>query len=261
MTEGAVVKKMNTDMLPLSESLAERRIQLPGGVLDDEGACHKIVHLRELTGADEELLCERYVENGAHQVTRLLTRVIERIEGLDVPIDDQLTGSMLIGDRDYLLLRLRQIEVGDHVHQVIRCPSPACGKKVDVDFLVSEINVARANVIATSYRVALGDVGLNALVRLPAGSDQAAIASLAVSNPAAANTRLFSRLILKWSDVGTLDEEQVRALPFKQRQQLAAFLERTAPGPDLYLDVQCPMCGVAMPYTFDLNAFFLPSER
>lgn len=261
MAEGAVVPKMNADLPPLNESLAERRLQLPGGVFDAGGVCHQIMHLRELTGADEELLCARQVDNGARQVSRFLARVIERIEGLDAPIDESLTGNMLIGDRDYLLLRLRQIEVGDHVHQIMRCPLPACGKKVDVDFLVSEINVARASKLAASYRVALGDAGESALVRLPTGNDQEVIAALALSNPAAANTRLFSRLILQWGDAGALDEEQVRALPFKLRQQLVAFLERTAPGPDLYLDVQCPMCGAAMPYTFDLNAFFLPSER
>jgi hypothetical protein len=244
----------------LAESLAERRLQLPGGVIGADGRCRQLVRVRELTGADEEVLAER-AAGGARLVTGFLARVIAEIEGLDRPVDEDLVADMLIGDRDYLLLRLRQIDVGDHVHQVMRCPSAACRKKVDVDFLVSEIAVARATAVLPSYRVQLGEgaTATNVLVRLPSGRDQEAIAPLAASNPAAANTRLFSRVVLRWGDSGPLDEEAARALPLKQRQQLAAFLDRTAPGPDLRIDVQCPLCGADMAYRFDLHGFFLSS--
>jgi hypothetical protein len=244
----------------LAESLAERRLQLPGGVIGPDGRCHQLVHVRELTGADEEVLSER-AAGGARLVTGFLARVIAKIEGLERPVDEDLVADMLIGDRDYLLLRLRQMDVGDHVHQVMRCPSTACGKKVDVDFLVSEIAVERASAVLPSYRVQLGEgaAAETVLVRLPTGRDQEAIASLAGTNPAAANTRLFSRVVLRRGDSGPLDEEAARALPLKQRQQLAAFLERTAPGPDLRIDVQCPLCGADMAYRFDLHGFFLSS--
>jgi hypothetical protein len=245
-----------------AESLAERRLELPGGLLGADGRRHRMVRVRELTGADEEVLAESGA-GGARMVTRFLARVIVQVEGLQRGVDEDLVADMLVGDRDYLLLRLRQIELGDHVHQVMRCPSPACGKKVDVDFLVSEIEVRRAAELPASHRVRLGE-GADAVevtVRLPTGRDQEAIAGLAPANPAAANTRLFSRAVLKWGERGALDEEAARALPLRQRSQLAAFLERSSPGPDLYLDLQCPMCGADMGATFDLHGFFLPSAR
>lgn len=245
-----------------TESLAERRLELPGGVLGADGRRHRMVKVRELTGADEEVLAERGA-GGARMVTRFLARVMLEVEGLGRGVDEELVSDMLVGDRDYLLLRLRQIDLGDHVHQVMRCPSPACAKKVDVDFLVSEIEVRRAGELAASYRVQLGDGAdaVNVSVRLPTGRDQEAIAPLAPTNPAAANTRLFSRAVLKWGERGPLDEEAARALPLKHRSQLAAFLERSSPGPDLYLDVRCPMCGADMGAPFDLHGFFLPSAR
>lgn len=245
-----------------AESLAERRLELPGGVLGADGRCHRMVKVRELTGADEEVLAER-AAGGARLVTRFLARVIVEIEGLERSVDEDLVSDMLVGDRDYLLLRLRQMDLGDHVHQVMRCPSPACGKKVDVDFLVSEIEVRRVPELSAAYRVQLGDGAdaVNVAVRLPTGRDQEAMAVLAPVNPAAANTRLFSRAVLKWGERGPLDEEAARALPLKHRSQLAAFLERSSPGPDLYLDVQCPMCGADMGASFDLHGFFLPSAR
>ena len=247
----------------LAESLADRRLQLPGGVIGPDGRCHRMVRVRELTGADEEVLAERSAAGGARLVTRFLARVIVEIEGLERPIDEDLVADMLVGDRDYLLLRLRQIDLGDHGHQVIGCTSPACGKKVDVDFLVSEIEVRRWAELPASYRVQLGEgaAAVDVLVRLPTGRDQETMASLAPGNPAAANTRLFSRAVLKWGERGPLDEEAARALPLRHRSELAAFLERSSPGPDLYLDLQCPMCGADMGTSFDLNGFFLPSVR
>src|SRR5262249_20786456 len=153
------------------------------------------------------------------------------VEGLARRIDEDLVADMLIGDRDYLLLRLRQIDLGDHVHQVMRCPSSACGKKVDVDFLVSEMEVTRASAVLPSYRVQVGDgaTATTAVVRLPTGRDQEAVAPLAAANHAAANTRLFSRIVLRWGEGGPLDEDAARALPLRQRGELAAFLERIAP--------------------------------
>jgi hypothetical protein len=264
MTELALMDKPAPVPAPApAESLAERRLQLPGGVVGADGRCHQMVRVRELTGADEEVLAEKTGAGGARLVTRFLARVIVEIEGLARRIDEDLVSDMLVGDRDYLLLRLRQIDLGDHVHQVMRCPSSACGKKVDVDFLVSEIEVTRATEVLPSYRVQLGEgaAARSAVVRLPTGRDQEAVAPLAATNPAAANTRLFSRVVLRWSEGGSLDEDAARALPLRHRSDLAAFLERTSPGPDLHLDLHCPWCGGDMGHRFDLDGFFLPSAR
>lgn len=256
------------------ESLAERRVLLPGGLLDAQGRAHRVVRLRPLTGADEELLADRAGEGGAAQVTALLARVIERIDGLAgsgeaQPVTSALVGAMLVGDRDYLLLRLRQMDVGDNVHQVLRCREPACGKKADVEFLVSELPVRRAERLLPRYALTLdgGSHPLALTLRLPTGDDQQAVAELARSNVAAANTRLFTR-IARFADEAdappaddSARETRMRALPLAARRQLAEFIEQVAPGPDLYIDIACPHCGADLGFDFDLNSFFLPSSR
>ena len=95
----------------------------PGGILF-EGRCHKRLRVRELNGADEERLTSHRYASGAEQVTDFLVHVIEEIENLAAPIDPDLVSRMLIGDRDYLLLWLRQTTIGDRVDQVMRCPNP-----------------------------------------------------------------------------------------------------------------------------------------
>ena len=97
------------------ESADDSSLVLPGGLLNREGQVCRRVHVRALNGADEEALFERGV-SGSARVSAFLARAIAGIDGIDEPMDEALMSEMLLGDRDYLLLRLRQIELGDAVH-------------------------------------------------------------------------------------------------------------------------------------------------
>lgn len=243
-------------MLPAhqgEESLADRTLVLPGGVLNRAGELCRRVRVRALTGADEEVLFERSA-TGSERVSAFLARAIAEIDGLGAPIDESLAAQMQLGDRDYLLLRLRQIELGDAIHQVMRCPG--CGQKVDVDFAISELPVMRLEAPAPAYRITLA--GRPALVRLPTGADQQAVEVLALANAAAANTLLFSRVVLEL-DGRAPTPGDVRAWSPALRAELAAWLQAHAPGPDLFIDIACPHCKSDMSYVFDLHGFFLPS--
>lgn len=251
---------------PTGEDWTLGRLVLPGGLLSASGARHRVVWVRELNGRDEEVLSDRRRRSGASRVTELLSRAIERVEGLDRPVDRDLAADLLIGDRDYLVLRLRQMTIGDGVHQVMRCPATACGQKVDVEFSIAEIPVRRAASLQRDHEVRLSRPALPgddrsdcAVLRLPTGRDQEAIADLADENPATANSRLFARLLTRLGRRERPDEEAVRALPMGLRRELVDFLRRTAPGPDLRIEAQCPHCGADMTYPFDLEDFFLRS--
>jgi hypothetical protein len=242
---------------------AGRRVTLPGGLLDSEGRRHRVVHLRELTGADEEMLCSRFA-SAAEQVTAFLDRAIDQLEGWQGQAGESLSDRMLVGDRDYLLLRLRQVEIGDRVHQVLRCRERECAKKVDVEFEISELPVRQLDNLSTAFELSLLDeqgVSHLARLRLPTGADLTAVAPLLESSPGAANTRLYARLLqsLEGFEVGS--EDAVRRLPLRLRGQIADFIRRRSPGPDLRIEVGCPHCGADMAYEFDLHGFFLPSER
>lgn len=241
----------------LGEPAGRRTFELPAGVLRRDGQACRRVHVRALTGADEECLFERGDDAGSPsaRVSAFLARAIDAIDGYDGPIDVHLVAGMQVGDRDYLLLRLRQVEHGDAVHQVMRCP--ACRQKVDVDFAISELPVRRLTSPAPAFSIELG--GMPAQVRLPTGADQQAVEAIALRNPSAANTLLFSRVVLQL-DGRTPTEAEARTWPPALRAELAAWLEARAPGPDLFLDLACPHCNSDMSYTFDLPAFFFAEQ-
>lgn len=255
----------SADPMPVDEDWAAGLLLLPGGILDGKGNCLKTVRVRELTGRDEELLADRRYRNAVEQVTDFLTQVIVEVPGLDRPVSKELVAEMLIGDRDYLLLRLRQVSLGDQVEQVMRCPSTACGKKADVEFLISELPVRRVPTVQLWYEFDLSaparseDARSNHVtLRLPVGLDLEAVLDCKDLNPALANTRLFARIV-KSVGHSRVDEAAARDLPLRLRGEITDFLRGITPGPDLKIDIQCPHCGTDMSYGFDLYGFFLPN--
>jgi len=256
---------ITAELPPDGEDWAAGRLVLPGGILDNHGQCFKTVLVRELTGQDEELLADRRYRNAAHQVTDFLSQVLLEVPGLNKPVSPDLAAEMLIGDRDYILLRLRQIALGDRVEQVLRCPAPACGQKADVEFMISELRIRRVATVQPEYQFEFsaaprkGDPASTlAVLRLPTGRDLEAILDCKDVNPALANTKLFAR-ILKKLGRARIDEEVAREIPLKLRQELTAFLRQITPGPELNVEIQCPHCGADMSYPFDLYGFFLPN--
>ncbi len=252
-------------LMPVEEDWAAGQLVLPGGILDGKGNCLKAVRIRELTGRDEELLADRRYRNAAEQVTDFLAQVIVEVPELDRPVSKDLVAEMLIGDRDYLLLRLRQLSLGDKVEQVMRCPSTACGRKADVEFLISELPVRRVPVVQPWYEFDLSapakpddDKSKHIVLRLPVGRDLEAVLDCKDVNPALANTRLFARIVKTVGRSG-LDEAGARDLPLRLRSEITELLRGITPGPDLRIEIQCPHCGTDMTYGFDLYSFFLPN--
>jgi hypothetical protein len=251
--------------LPAQEDWAAGRLLLPGGILDNRNRCFQTVLVRQLTGRDEELLADRHYHNAARRVTDFLAQVLVEVPGLNKPVSRELAAEMLIGDRDYLLLRLRQIAMGDRVEQVMRCPAATCGEKADVEFQISELQVRRVETVQLEYEFELSEPARKddpkskvVSLRLPTGRDQEAILDGKDLNPAVANTRLFARIVKKLGRRG-LDEQEARDLPLKVRQEMTTFLRRLSPGPDLDIDIQCPHCRGDMSFPFDLYSFFLPN--
>ena len=261
----ALEPQLTTAAAAPGEDWASGLLELPGGVLDRRGQCFKTVIVRPLTGRDEEQLADRRYRNAAQRVSELLAQVLVEVPGLDKPISRELVSEMLIGDRDYLLLRLRQISLGDLVEQVMRCPAPACGQKADVEFLISELPVRRVKAVLPLYEFELSEPlrkddpkSGHVALRLPTGDDLEAILDCKDVNPAMANTKLFARIVKKL-DREPLSEAVARELSLRTRYEITAFLNKITPGPELKIEVQCPHCRADMSYPFDLYGFFLPN--
>lgn len=86
------------------------------------------IELREMTGAEEELLTNQRLIRSGDAVNHVLANCIVRVgENGEVSTKDVL--DMLSGDRLFTLVRLRQVSLGDEVELDPVCPNTACRTK------------------------------------------------------------------------------------------------------------------------------------
>jgi len=241
---------------------------LPGGVWDASGGLHREVELRPLTGYEEELLADKRAVAAA-QVTAVLSRCVRRIGPLQ-PVDEAQARDLSVGDRQYLLLKLRALTFGDKVDLSARCPWGDCGEAVDVDFLISDVPIKEGRMQARSREIELApavaaDSGFDRAAlpvhfRLPTGADQEAVSPLLARNEAAAATLLLSRCIERIGDAAaTL--ESVQRLSAAARLEIERAMEAAAPGIELTVEAKCPQCGRAFAVPFDVQDLLLGEAR
>ena len=103
--------------------------ELPGGWISPAGVLVKTAEVKELNGFAEERLSRLDMgKNVASYVTELLLLGVVRI-GDEVPTRDLLK-NLLIGDRDALVLAIRQATYGNDVEFKLDCT--ACGEESDI---------------------------------------------------------------------------------------------------------------------------------
>jgi len=111
------------------EIRTEHAFTLPKGYVDKDGNLHREVAIREITGADQEaMLSPQLRQNPAKMLSALLARVIVRLGTLDNNrIDTGVTSAMFKSDRDFLIVKLKELDSGPDMEIKVECPD--CGRK------------------------------------------------------------------------------------------------------------------------------------
>ena len=83
------------------------------------------LELREMTGAEEELLTNQRLIRSGEAINQVLRNCFVRLgEKTDPDLSEVM--NLLSGDRLFALVRLRQISLGDEVELELSCPNSAC---------------------------------------------------------------------------------------------------------------------------------------
>jgi hypothetical protein len=243
---------------------------LPGGYLDEDGVLHREAEFVPLSGREEELLAASASAATAQLTTRILARCVRRI-GAVQPVTEPIARRLLIADRQYLLLKLREATFGTRVAGTLFCPWPQCAAKVDVDFSTSDVPVKRCDTVARSYRAELSpdaapedEAGRRHGVihfRLPNGEDQELLGPVLAGNPAEALTRLLERCLTGAGDGGDDPDELAAQLTPRARLELERAMGAHAPHLELEMSLTCPECGRGFTAPFDLQDFFFGELR
>lgn len=103
--------------------------ELPGGYISPDGELLKEVEVREMTGADEDLLAARNVPV-SRKMNDLLSRCVVRIGRIsDRAQIHEAVQDLVIGDRVFLLFAIRRATLGEAYPFNGKCPDNECGKE------------------------------------------------------------------------------------------------------------------------------------
>lgn len=243
---------------------------LPGGYTDTEHVVHREVDLSPLNGHEEEILARAVAVTSASLVTTILCSCIKRLGAIH-HITEELCRSLSVGDRQFLILRLRELTFGDRVDATISCPWPDCGERVDINFHTTDVPVkpAKQNVHIHKFQLspdaAVGTAWAeknNCIsFRLPNGGDQEILAPILHENEAEALTQLLGRCVHSLGDIVDPNIDLIRELTPLARLEIEKEMEAVSPALELNMETSCPECGRRFTAPFDLQEFFFGEFR
>ena len=241
-------------------------IQLPYGYIDCSGIVHKEVVIRALSGREEEMLAGSSGQSGAQLSTLILSCCVQKI-GTVGTVTPSIIRNLSIGDRNFLLLKIREITFGSKISAVVPCPWHGCGAKMDIDFNIEDIPVRAGSKPAQKwYTISLvrnhftnpdsftETVEMN--IRVPDGEDQEVISPLLEINQVHASKVLLSRCISYKGDSGDSIMKIVDNLTSGGIHYIEQQIEELSPAVDMTIETNCPQCKRAFDVPLNIQDFF-----
>lgn len=220
--------------------------------------------MHALTALDLLNIWER--GEGLHSVDRALTLLVSACPEMSW---NELT-HLSIGERDTLLLILRELTLGRRLDGVSVCP--ACGERLEFSLDITDLqhgagdNILGMNTSISSSGTTDSNVSEQAALpegflevegvairfRLPNSLDLAAIAGC--TDTTAGRELLLQRCLLQ----ARKDEVEIatNALPSSIYEKLVAQMSACQPAADLILELDCPNCSHRWSTILDIASFF-----
>jgi hypothetical protein len=212
----------------------------------------KAVFLEPINGFVEEKVYDKTKSN-VHNINQLLTACTKQI-GSITTITPEVIQDLCVSDRDFLLLKLRELTFGSKIECVLTCPAKDCGKKMNVDFHTN-IMVPKKKELTNPFFTIISNK-TTIIYRLPNGSDLEFVADSRIKDLSQTETAIFQRCI-KSINGRHPSESEINNLPWKLKEAVMKQMERVDPFTDLNMHAICPECEHEFVASFDIQDFFL----
>jgi len=230
--------------------------ELPCGYLDAEGVLHTQVHVREITGHEEDMLASKAVP-GWKKISNLIDACLTRVGNIADPERvATVAGELLVGDRVFLMFAIRRTTLGDEYPFRDKCPE--CGYSGIFSLSLGDLDIKpMKDPRKRLFEVKLPS-GLTARFHPLTGNDEEKL-SKASNAKEAMSMSILLRLDMLGEKPATLGA--VQALGMRDRNALREAFDDHEGGVDTTLDMQCPSCGAEFERDLDVGqaGFFFPS--
>lgn len=159
----------------------------------------------------------------------------------------ETSAALTVGQRDAMLLRLREHAFGHEATAWAECPG--CGERVEWSFPLGAIILPTSVEGGEVHELEWND--LNISFRLPDSRDLAAISGR--SDTATAHAELVGRCVLAVERDGEpLDSSELSAGAL---EALARAMAEADPQAEVLFDLQCPACSLSWQLPFDIASY------
>lgn len=255
----AAIAKVAGPELPVMGSPPASTYELPCGLLGPDGKLVKDVTVRELNGYDEEKLARLDANtNVANYVTELCLAAVTSL-GPEPPTRDQIR-SLLIGDRDYLVMAIRRTTYGNMVEFELSCDACETKSAIEIDLTEDVKVIEMSDPYTRSFEMEISHSG-RVKIELLNGFAQEAFSenTKKVKTQAEINTLMLAKSVSEINGKPTFGtEDPVRNLPSGDRAKILDFISEIQPGPQLQepVPVPCATCGKEYPISLGLSNMF-----
>lgn len=231
---------------------SDTRVDLPAGYITPDGEVLRVAEVRELNGRDEEAIGKS--GGGAKAYSVILSRATVSIGGQ--PATEELLDSLLLGDRDALLLGIYKATFGHEAELPGICDSCEDIKLVQVDLNTSvETKVLVDPIEDRVFKVE----GRNHeyTVALPTGVAQKELIALGEKSVGEKNTSLLKNTVLEIDGSPVIGKAQIQDMGIMDRNTIATEIGSRLPGPQFEdITLSCPDCDGEVVVPFNLGALF-----
>jgi hypothetical protein len=213
------------------------------------------IELKEMTGAEEELLTNQRLIRTGEAINQVLRNCFVRIGDNAKPtVNDVL--DLLSGDRLFALVRLRQISLGDEVELEAACPNSACRMTNYVTVNLEELKVTP---YTDQREFDFKLPGSKKTVRFGYldGHKEKRLAGLREPN-------ITSAMLIRILDIdGKPPSKKILAeMSMRDRSALRQEIARVDAGIDTSIEVACDCCGARIRTRLEAEpAFLFPAVR
>jgi hypothetical protein len=245
---------------------------LPVGYEDADGRVQRTAVLRKMTGRDEAAMADRRNRtNGARIITELIGNCLLQLGDIEHP-GVQVARAMYSADRQYLLVKLREITFGSEMQATYPCPTcrEATVRIENLDEL--EVGVLEDGELLGDVVVDLEDGYTDRdgtrydtiTFRAPRGDDEERITATMRENPSHGKNALMARCVVS---LGDMPEARIQALgtalfsdlTLSDRAKIDRAVNNGGPGIKLRREVTCGGCGRDFTAALDMSNFLAPS--
>ena len=208
------------------------------------------IELREMTGAEEELLTNQRLIRSGDAINQVLKNCILRIGEIAEPAMKDVL-DLLSGDRLFVLVRLRQISLGDEVELALHCPSPACRGTSHTTVNLEELEVTPYGA-EREFEFRLPGSGQLVRFGYLDGHKEKRLAALKESTISSA---MLIRILT--IDGAAPSKKMLSDMAMKDRAALRAEMARVDGGIDTLVELECEACGAPLRTRLEAEAPFL----